>query len=81
MSGLDPTNGTIGYRMQQAERRLDRLESFEPAVLLQRINDLHDDNGALSARVQSLQNRVLGLALSIAGGSIIVLITQSGLLH
>lgn len=71
----------ITYRVTELERRVGRIEAFEPAVLVERINALHDDNAELRRRVQSLQARVLGLALSIAGGSVILLLTQSGVFH
>lgn len=77
----EPANGTLGYRVTQTERRLDRLEAFEPAVLIQRIGELDKDITALTSRVQSLQARVLGLSLSIASGAVVIALTQVGVFH
>lgn len=82
-------NGTLRYQVAQHERRLEKLEAFEPAVLRASLAEMVKDIEALdrkidaqaeyaNKRMASVSNRLLGLAFSIAVAAVIFALTATG---
>lgn len=64
----EPGNG-FAYRLSAIERRIERIESLEPAVVKAQMGDLKDDVFELREDMRAVKRALYGLAISIAGGS------------
>jgi hypothetical protein len=69
----DPPNGTA-YRLQSLERRLDRLENLEPAVMRQEITDIKIDLSDLLKDMRGLRRTLLGFIVTFAVASITIVV-------
>lgn len=80
-SGARP-NGGLEWRLRNAEKRLDRLEEGQPAVLAERIRQLErrvDDLDRhtnrrmddLAAGQNALQRAIVGAAVTFAGSALL----------
>lgn len=85
-------NSSIAVRVTGLERAVNRLETLEPAVVKQQVQDLRDDiielRGELrtsvarvEAKVDSQTKALYTAALSFAGGSLLFAFTMFQLLH
>lgn len=76
-----PTNGT-SYRLSSLERRLDRIESLEPAVMRQEIRDVKEDLHQIARDIGGLRKTLLGFVISFSIASItIAVLIISGTHH
>jgi hypothetical protein len=77
-----PGNGTTSFRLNQLERRVDRLEEGQPAVLAERVRQLEVRIGGLDTHVnkrmddldegqQSQQRALVAAAITFAGSSLL----------
>lgn len=55
----EPANGTA-YRLAAAERRLDRIEALEPAVMRQEISNVKDDIRDIRNDFRSFVDEIAG---------------------
>lgn len=65
-------NGTA-FRIASLERRVDRLEGYDPAVLTERVGNLSDD-------VKALKRAFYTFAIGAVGSSIVFAFTVFALL-
>lgn len=75
MSDL-PANGTA-YRLTQIERRVDRLEEGQPAVLAERVVNLTREVHELRDELKSLRRLVMGAFATIATGLTVAIVIQN----
>lgn len=63
---MTPTeaNGTAAWRLSNIEKRLDKIEDLEPAVLVERVDSLSRD-------VQSLKRAFYTFAFSVVGAAVV----------
>lgn len=66
-----PYENGLKYRVGALEKRIDKIEDLEPAVLAERIS-------YLSKQVKGLQTAFYTLAASAIVGALLVVITQKG---
>jgi hypothetical protein len=45
-------NGTVAWRLNALERRVDRLYDLEPSVVARQVSDLHEDISDLRAEMK-----------------------------
>ena len=62
----DPPNGTIGYRLGSIERRLDRIDLLEPAVMRAELVDVKDDIRQITRDLAGLRRILIGFIVSFA---------------
>ncbi len=74
-----PTNGN-SYRLAAIERRLDRIESLEPAVVKQQIDDVRGELRSVSEEIGSLRKMLLGFIATFALSSITVIVSIATIL-
>ena len=72
MSGFE--NG-VREKITQLERRVGRLEDFEPAVLRQQILDLEKDLNEVRDELRGVRRAFWGFALSVAGSALVFAFT------
>jgi len=70
----DP-NGTLSWRVGELERRVERLYNFEPAVVSDRVNEMHTDIGQLRDEIRGVRRALWGFALSITGSAVVFAFT------
>ncbi len=68
MNDIPATNGTA-FRLAALERRLDRIENLEPAVMRQEINDVKDDLRTIAADMSTVKKMFMGFIITFAIGS------------
>ena len=82
-------NGTLRYRLERIEADIRELRSYKLDVITERMDALSREFANLEKRqseqsldsirrMQSVSNRLLGLALSIAAGAVIFALTATG---
>lgn len=73
-----PANGTT-FRLGALERRVDRLEHLEPAVVRSELDDVKEDIKAIrSAQTWMIRTFVgLCISLSFAGVSMVLVLTNA----
>lgn len=69
----EPASNGFLWRVGSLERRVDKLEELEPAVMAERVN-------ALSKEVQALKKAFYTFAASVAGSAVLFAFTVFGLL-
>lgn len=73
----DPGNGTTAYRLATIERRVDRLEEGQPAVLAERVVSLTREVHELREELKSLRRLVMGAFATIATGLTVAIVVQN----
>ena len=63
MSTQEP-NGTLGFRMGSAERRLEKLEALEPAVVKSQVHDLQEDVHEIRKDVAWIKRTFIAMCVS-----------------
>lgn len=61
----EPSNG-YAFRLASIERRVDRIEQMEPAVVKQQVADVKDDIRQLSEDVASVRRILIGFLVTFA---------------
>lgn len=64
-------DSSVQYRLGAIERRVDRLESLEPAVTNEKVSHLQSDIRELEAELKGVRRALWGFGLSVAGGAIL----------
>lgn len=72
MTGYE--NG-VHEKIRQLERRVGRLENFEPAVLRQQIVDLAKDLEEVRDELRGVRRAFWGFALSVAASALVFAFT------
>ena len=69
MSGTEP-NGTLSYRMASLERRVEKIEHHEPAVVVRDIKalsgDLQEFKEEIKEEVAALRRVLIGFLVAVA---------------
>ena len=75
----DAPNGSLAYRIGALERRLDRIDLLEPAVMKKEISDIKEDIHAMARDVAGLRKILIGFIVSfaLATASLVVVILTS----
>lgn len=76
----EPGNG-YAFRLASVERRLERLEALEPAVVKQQVADLKEDIAQLAQAVDSIRKILIGFLATFAVTGIAVVATVVGSTH
>lgn len=63
----DPPNGTLPYRVSDLERRVKRIEDYEPAVIKSELRGIDEDVKGIKADVASLRKVLIGFMVSFTG--------------
>lgn len=74
-----PTNGT-GFRLTSLERRVDRLENLEPAVMKAEINDIKEAVRAISVEVSAMRKLLMGFMATFALSAVTIAVSVGTLL-
>lgn len=70
----EPGNG-YAFRLASIERRIDRLEQLEPAVVKQQVTDIKQDIAELSEAVDSIRKILIGFLATFAITGITIVAT------
>jgi hypothetical protein len=73
------TNGTA-YRIGALERRLDRIDNLEPAVMKQEINDVKAAAREIAQEVSSMRKLLMGFMATFALSSVTIVVSVATLL-
>lgn len=76
----EPGNG-YAFRLASLERRLERIEQLEPAVVKQQVRDLKEDIAELAAAVDSIRKILIGFLATFAVTGIAIVATVLGAAH
>jgi len=76
----EPGNG-YAFRLASIERRVDRIEQLEPAVVRQQVADLKEDIAELAAAVDSIRKILIGFLATFAVTGIAIVATVLGATH
>lgn len=68
-------SSSIAVRVSGLERAVNRLETLEPAVVKQQVQDIREDVHEIREEMRALKRALYGLALSIAGGAVLFAFT------
>lgn len=74
VTDVPATNG-VSWRLTSLETRVSRMESFEPAVLAERISSHSEDMSELRDEIRSLRRALYTFALSVSLAAIVFGIT------
>ena len=74
MTDVPATNG-VSWRLTSLETRVSRMESFEPAVLAERISSHATEMSELRDEIRSLRRALYTFALSVSLAAIVFGIT------
>lgn len=71
-------NGGVSWRLGNIERRLDRIDALEPAVMKQGILDLRDDLHDIRDDVVWIKRTFIGFCVTFAfsGITMVLLLTR-----
>lgn len=72
-----PTNGTA-FRLNALERKVDRLEALEPAVVKAQVADIRDDITEIRADLASIRKILVGFLVTFAFTGITVVAAVLG---
>lgn len=80
---MSETGDGYAFRLASLERRIDRIEALEPAVVQQQVRDIKEDIGQLSEDVASVRRILIGFLITfavLAVGTVVTVmqITQAG---
>jgi hypothetical protein len=70
----EPANG-FGYRLNSLERRLDRIEQLEPAVMRAQLQDVKDDIHELAREIGYIRKVLTGFLVTFAFTGITIVIS------
>ena len=73
----EPGNG-YAFRLASIERRLERIETLEPAVVKQQVSDVKEDIAELAAAVDSIRKILIGFLATFAVTGIAIVATVLG---
>ena len=76
----EPANG-YGYRLNSLERRLDRIEQLEPAVMRAQLQDVKDDIHDLAREIGYIRKVLTGFLVTFAFTGITIVISLVVLTH
>lgn len=62
-----PPNGSLPFRVTSLEKRVDRIEGYEPAVLKSELRGLHQDLTGVKTDVAALRKVLIGFMVSFTG--------------
>ena len=68
-------NAPNGYRLDSIERRLNRLEELELAVVKQQVNDIKADISAVKDDLGSIRKILIGFLVTFAFTGITTVVT------
>lgn len=76
----EPGDG-YAFRLGSIERRLDRIESLEPAVVKQQVLDIKEDIAQLAVAVDQIRKILIGFLATFAITGIAIVATVLGGTH
>jgi uncharacterized protein YicC (UPF0701 family) len=76
----EPGNG-YAFRIASLERRVERVEQLEPAVVKQQVADLKEDIAELASAVDSIRRILIGFLATFALTGIAIVTTVFGATH
>lgn len=75
-----PPNG-VQYRLSELERRMQRLEDYEPAGVREQIQFLRDDTRELRDEVTWVKRAFIGMCITFAFSGVSLTLVLVGLAH
>ncbi len=76
----EPANG-YAFRLASLERRVERVEQLEPAVVKQQVADVKEDIAQLAEAVDSIRKILIGFLATFAITGIAIVATVLGATH
>lgn len=59
-------NSSVAFRLSEIERRLQRLENLEPAVVKSQVDDLKEDIHTLAQDIAAIRKILIGFLVTFA---------------
>jgi hypothetical protein len=73
-------NGQNVYRLASLEKRLDRIDLLEPAVMKSEISDIKESLGVISNEIISMRRLLMGFMATFALSSVTIVVSVATLL-
>lgn len=72
---MSESGNGYAFRLAAVERRVERIEGMEPAVVRQQVADLKEDIGQLSEDIASVRRILIGFLVTFAVLAVTTIVT------